>query len=161
MINEKLCCTKGHLNAEDLTPQEKEVLYIVMTSHGASRGFAYDRFFKEGFSSWEMVGIDNIKHDFLRNHKDEIFPQGVNVSTADIINVPGAFYRTLGMHFGMKKQFAEYMASLGMGANSVLNKFSADDWKDYERRGIRSIVDEYEQHLLQHRIAQEAVHATA
>jgi len=36
------------------------------------------------------------------------------------------------------------MNTLGMGSNSVINKFSNDDWADYERVGILTILQEFE-----------------
>lgn len=144
MLFEKLQKPKTHLQVDDLTPDGKKALWAVMMSHGASQGFAYDRFFKEGFQAWELLGIDNIKRDFINTHKDDIFPKGVTPDVPLIINEPGGFYRALGMNFGMKKVFTEYMNRLGMGANSVLYKFSSDDWKEYERIGINAIIKDFE-----------------
>lgn len=153
MIVNKISQPKAHLSSDDLTPQEKEILFTLMQKYGASRGFAYDRFFKEGFSLWELEGVDQIKRRFLSEHKKEIFPSEVKAKTADIVDGKGVFYRTLGLHVGMKKLFTEFMANLGMGANSVLNKFSTDDWKAYEVVGVLRIAELFEMKLSQRKEA--------
>lgn len=154
MIKTKLTSPGAHLNCDDLTPNQKLYLWELMKSYGASQGFAYDRFFKEGFREWELLGIDNIKKRFIEEHQKELWttPEddgtvgyaGVLATYGDVCNTPGEFYRTLGRVFGLKKQFTEYMKSLGMGTNSVLNHFTNDDWKDYERVGIMAVIDEFE-----------------
>lgn len=148
MITDKLANPKTHLVCDDLTPNQKKLLWEVMARYGALQSFAYDRFFKEGFLAWELKGIDQIKRDFLAEHRGEMFPDGVDAdklpSEEDMISGAGVFYRVLGMTFGMKKVFTEYMNGLGMGSNSVLNKFSTDDWKAYERVGIMAVMEEFE-----------------
>lgn len=158
MIIEKVSVPKTHLMVDDLTPDEKKILWDVMARYGASQGFSYDRFFTKGFLEWELQGVDSIKREFIAKHKNEIFPEGMKPDVSLIVNEPGAFYRALGLSFGMKKAFTEHMNQLGMGSNSVLYKFSSDDWKEYERVGIRRIVDEFERRIARRR--KEAV-ATA
>ncbi len=148
MIIEKLTEPKTHLECNDLTPNQKKFLWEVMARYGALQYFAYDRFFKEGFHQWELIGVNQIKREFIEAHKAELFPKDVDThllpTIEEMVTGKGVFYRVLGMSFGMKKVFVEHMNSLGMGANSVLNKFSTDDWREYERVGIRSIIEEFE-----------------
>lgn len=49
------------LQSSDVSVIDKEKLYSLMEKYGASRGFTYDRFFKEGFRLWELVGVDFVK----------------------------------------------------------------------------------------------------
>lgn len=147
LILNKMRNPKQHLNVKDLKPSQKEKLWDVMKRHGASQGFAYDRFFKEGFEKWELIGTNQMKLDFLHLHSHDIWPNELkddNYYNMEIIEPQRTFYRTLGMVHGLKTQFRDYAMSLGMGANSVLNHFSSDDWKDFERIGILSIIKEFE-----------------
>lgn len=149
MIIEKLTQPGAHLNCDDLTPNQKKLLWEIMKRYGASQGFAYDRFFKEGFLQWELIGINSIKRKFLESHQTDLFPEG-NVPEGFIETIcqnDGEFYRTLGRAFGLKKIFTDYMGTLGMGSNSVLNKFSTDDWKAYERVGVLAVVGDFEREL--------------
>lgn len=158
MIIEKLTQPGTYLNSGDLTPNQKKLLWEVMKRHGASQGFAYDRYFKEGFQKWELIGINSIKRQFIVEHYTELFGDSVpalsaGVPTSDnivdvIIQNDGEFYRTLGRVFGLKKVFTDHMGTLGMGSNSVLNKFSADDWKDYERIGVLAVMQEFEREVI-------------
>lgn len=149
MIIEKLTQPGSHLNCDDLTPNQKKLLWEIMKRHGASQGFAYDRFFKEGFQLWELLGVDAIKRKFLTEQLADLFPENnAPVGFIDTIcKNDGEFYRTLGRVFGLKKVFTDHMGTLGMGSNSVLNKFSSDDWKDYERVGVLAVVDEFEREV--------------
>ena len=153
MIIEKLQQPKTHLECNDLTPNQKKLLWEVMGRHEALQYFAYDRFFKEGFHQWELMGINRIKREFIEAHKTEIFPEGVDThllpTVDEMITGKGVFYRVLGMSFGMKKQFMEYMNSLGMGNNSVVSKFTTDDWRDYERIGVMTIMEEFEREVVE------------
>lgn len=149
LILEKIMRPGLHLQNKDLTPQQKVKLWEIMKRYGASQGFSYDRYFKEGFRQWELTGTDQMKIDFLQEHALEIWPDDEKDESSfkEIANQKGEFYRTIGRVFGLKKTFSEYAMALGMGANSVLNHFSSDDWKDYERIGILAIVEEFEKEI--------------
>ena len=127
MIIEKLQQPEVHLQCDDLTPNQKKLLAEVMLRHEMKWGLAYNRFFRFGFKEWELKGIDQIKRDFLSQHQEEIFPPNLDMSqptSDDMVSGKGVFYRMLGMTIGMKKLFMEHMNTLGMGSNSVINKFS-------------------------------------
>ena len=88
---------------------------------------------------------------FIDAHRAEIFPDGVDThllpTIDEMVNGKGVFYRVLGMSFGLKKVFTEHMNQMGMGSNSVLNKFSTDDWSDYERIGVKACIEEFEREI--------------
>lgn len=136
----------GHLDCKDLLPDQKLVLWEVMIRHGATQAWAYDRFFKEGFRKWELIGINKIKDDFINEHKAELWHNYADAEIAiQIQNTykKGEFYMTLSRAQGLKKILREEMNALGMGGNSVLNKFSTDSWKEYELKGVYSLIDEF------------------
>lgn len=147
MIIEKLTAPETHLTCDDLTPTQKKLLDEVMARHGAKWGLTYNRFFRFGFKEWELRGIDQIKRDFLEEHHDDIYSADGSVLLPPIdviVSGNGMFYKILGMKVGMKKCFTEHMNTLGMGFNQAISKFSVDDWIDYERVGIRAIMEEFE-----------------
>lgn len=151
MIADKLSQPRMHLNSDDLTPNQKSFLWEVMARHGAKQGFSYDRFFEKGFFRWELIGITAIKHDFIRAHIKEIFPEqepeDIEKVVAEIDVVDGEFYRMLGRSFGLKKKFHAYISELGMSTTTSLKRFSADDWEEFERIGIRAIIEEFEREV--------------
>lgn len=143
---------EGHelLTASDLSPQEKEILYNEMIKNGSTRDFAYNRFFKEGFSEWELKGILTIKREFLENNYFEIFVsiEGVHdieiKSCHDYVYNPGEFYRLIGTVRGMKDKFKVLMKELGMSETTVIKRFGREDnkWKQYEFIGVRAVINE-------------------
>lgn len=137
------------LEIRDLTPDEKKRLYALMQRNGSSASFAYDRFFKEGFAWWELVGIDNIKKNFLRHHAADLLGPDRDgdkgyAYALSLDDEPGSFYRAILQVRGLADKFKRYMHYLGMLSEAtIIRRFREDDWRIYERRGIRSIIDEY------------------
>lgn len=133
------------LSASDLTPQKKEELFLLMKKYGASRAFSYDRFFKEGFRLWELIGIDFIKDQFFlyTNHID-LFDYQNFLRLGDNAQ-DGWFYTSIGNEWGFKSLLKGVMCQLGMLSEvTIANRFSLDNWKDYERRGIVSVLAEFD-----------------
>lgn len=57
------------------------------------------------------------------------------------INEPGDFWRFLGDIF-YRQKFGDFMNSYGMKSyNTVLKRFSEDDWKEWEKMGIRQVTE--------------------
>ena len=143
------------LNVGDLSVEEKSHLYNLLKRHGASLGFSYARFFRDGFREWELQGIDMIKSDFLKKHEKEIVinlpvkrREGEDDSDVTIFDLdyskPGAFYNVLGLAKGLKKSFSLMMQEKGMSSNAtILKRFSTDDWRPFEQIGIRAIIEEF------------------
>jgi len=156
MILDKLAQPKAHLNRDDLTPNQKKHLWVVMQRHDATQGFSYDRFFKEGFKEWELRGIDRIKKDFLQLHEKELWTTPEEDGTIGYAGVLAfiddnehCFYDLIG-RVGLKMVFTAYMGELGMGSNTVLERFGKaqeEDFKDYERIGILAVIEEFEQEV--------------
>ena len=139
------------LDVKDLSPEEKRGLFSLLCLRGASEGFAYDRFFKEGFAQWELLGVDHVKREFMAEHLPLLLtiPQE-NIHTLQkeavreaIIETAGGFWALINQVFGLQSQFVTRMAELGMGRSTVLNRFAADDWKIFQRQGILRVWDDY------------------
>ena len=160
---EKINVPQGVLAPDDLTADEKKQLFALMVRKGASTGFAYTRFFKEGFQPWELDGVTKVKIDYLR-HLHTVEKVETEVRCAETLETPdgetykyrhyyqvedgersfditvaGDFWRFLG-DVKRKTHFSQWMADRGMrSAMTVAKRFSADDWREYERIGIREI----------------------
>ena len=94
----------------------------------------------------EHIIADTGYKEFLRK-EDELTADERIANIDEMVNGKGVFYRVLGMSFGLKKVFTEHMNQMGMGSNSVLNKFSTDDWSDYERIGVKACIEEFEREI--------------
>lgn len=139
------------LSSKDLEPEEKQQLYTLMKRYGASQAFSYDRFFKEGFRVWELLGIDWIQTRFLREEGLKEDADYLSVMQMQK-NVPvGWFWSLLSQHDGMKARFKRKMAQLGMVSDvTVINRFSSSNWKPFERIGVWSIIDQITDINLRH-----------
>lgn len=143
-----------HLKSNDLTADQKKLLYSIMMKHGASYSFGYDRFFKEGFEKWEMLGINTVKKNFLQLHDKEIanaIPEDGSDNDRGYAAVlelnsdtKGGFWKTLSQVYALKSVFREYMFKLGMLSGvTIMKRFKNDDWKDWELIGIKKIIEEF------------------
>lgn len=80
------------------------------------------------------TGIDNCKKEFIEenNLQDQYEDTGEN------------FYSSLPFMSGLKVKLVNKMAALGMEHRmTVARRFDADDWRPWERIGIRAILDEF------------------
>lgn len=149
MISDKLTHLRTHLNCDDLTANQKVLLFELMQNYGATRGFAYDRFFQKGFDEWELQGITPICRDFLTTHIAEIYPHMTDSETAPLIEEVATdsrnFYQTLGRVPGLKSVFQKHIGVLGMSNAVVFLRFNSDNFRPYERIGIRAIIAEFEE----------------
>ena len=141
-IFRKITEMTGVLTSDELTAQEKQRLYDLLMSNGATLPFAYTRFFRDGFSEWELIGVDQIKRDFLRDNADVLSVTDDEIESA--VEGSGAFYDLLERKRGLRSRFTEARAAKGMtSATTVSKRFTHDNWRNFERRGILSIIDEY------------------
>ncbi len=148
MISDKLTHPRTHLNSDDITANQKVLLFDIMQRHGATRGFAYNRFFQKGFDLWELTGITNINRDFLLTHIAEIYPHMTKEETIPFIEELAVdtrnFYQTLGRVPGLKSIFQKHIGAMGMSNAVVFLRYNADNFRPYERMGIRVIIQQFE-----------------
>lgn len=131
----KILNRHGHLKAADMPAEEKKRLYLLMEQYGATQSTTYNRFFDKGFDLWELQGIDQCKSSFISQspHAAECLQK-----------VGSGFYTRLTDFPGLKSNLANYMAERGMGhRNTVRKRFDADDWRQWERKGIWAIIEEF------------------
>lgn len=155
------------LSPTDLSADEKKLLYALMASLGATNGFTYNRFFKEGFSQWEIDGIIALKTAFIKwlQTEEKLFIEIRNVGgnkwmhfyrippkategqsfeehSFDITK-PGDFWRFI-LDISYCRKFAKFMEDRGLKSYLTVSKrFSADDWKEWELEGMRMVMERF------------------
>lgn len=134
LIGQKECIPTGLLS-----PGQKKFLWEVMARYGATQGFSYRRFFKEGFKTWEIMGIEKVKSEFLGQYPDvaKLLDQMVGGETR--------FYEAI-RSLGLRKEFLSYMSKLEMGVTQTYMKFrypGESSFRPYERIGLDAIIREY------------------
>lgn len=136
-IFSKLESPGGHLEAKDLTADEKRGLYALMGKYGLPESTTYNRFFDKGFDPWELMGVNQCKTDFTVSIEDA----GLRDA---LYNTDNGFYSALPEGSGYRMRLVNHMAERGMVHRATVEKrFDADDWKEWERRGVRAVIDEF------------------
>ena len=130
---EKLLLPKKHIDSADMTSDEKQALYEFLGRYGATNSFAYQRLFKEGFDEWELRGVDAIVKDFCSFHELNIDTGKDFYSRLPLTTIPR-----------IKTMFCRELSKLGMKhRNTISRRFDADNWKEYERIGLRQIINQF------------------
>lgn len=157
-IVEKIANSYTPLQVDDLSVEDKKVLYVVLAKKGFTLATFYLRFFQKGFSKWEIEGINECKRQFLLlpdvsqlllDYVGEDDPQMVNGDKGYLYTLaqsdePGLFYSCLKRaNAGMCNKFIAYMNERGMSAATVIKRFTVENWKPWEQEGIRSILASY------------------
>lgn len=124
LINSRGCATSSLFSAED-----KELIYSIMEKNGMCRSTAYNRFFRDGFKEWELLGVNKAIYQFA--HQKQM--------GSSVLNNPKTFFPNL----GNKSDFKSFMNSLGMGLNSVSSHFTDWSFKKWEEAGVRQIIERY------------------
>lgn len=130
---EKILIPSNILSADDLSADEKKYLYQLLGDYGMTQSTAYLRLFTKGFDEWELRGIDDVKHAFCDRF-----------SLNELRNTKEGFYSALGTNVGLKSALINQMVILGMEhRNTISKRFDADDWRDWERIGLRNIIQKH------------------
>ena len=142
----------GILSATDITPEEKKQLYTLFEGYGMPKSTCYNRFFDKGFCKWEIMGVSHIQDVFLVREKinTDDMPEGEEGSRgygAVLVLSPeydnSKFYELV-TNLKIGKRLCDYMAELGMSSQmTVRTRFKANDWKPWEMKGIKAIIDEF------------------
>lgn len=144
----------GVLSATDLTPEDKKRLYALFEGYGMPKSTCYNRFFDKGFCQWEIMGVSHIRDVFLASEKSDTddTPEGAEGSRgygaalALSPNYDDSKFYELVTQLKMGKRLCDYMAELGMFSQmTVRTRFKADDWKAWELKGVKAIIDEFMQ----------------
>lgn len=155
---EKITTPLQSLDAKDLSMEEKKSLSDFMQIKGFSVATFYLRFFKNGFSAWEIIGINECKKQFLAMSEvaelllsyvgDEA--QGDNEGDKGYLytlaqsDKPGIFYDCLKRaNAGLCMKFFDFMNERGMSTGTVIKRFSTDSWKAWEIDGIKECLCQF------------------
>jgi len=114
---------KGRIiwNSSVIIPEDKKKLYSVMEEYGMCASTAYNRFFRDGFSLWEMKGIEDTIKEF-----DVTYMGSLSDYYANLTN---------------KNAFIRFMRSMGMSKGTTLKRFKCNNFKSYEIIGITNITN--------------------
>lgn len=152
---EKITTPLQSWNTKDISVEEKKSLSDFMQTKGFSIATFYLRFFKNGFSTWEIIGINECKKQFLampevaelllsyagdEAHGDD---KGYLYTLAKSDKV-GVFYEFLRRaNTGLCKKFFDFMNERGMSTGTVIKRFTLDNWKEWESNGIKYCLTQF------------------
>lgn len=155
---EKITTPLQSLNAKDISVEEKKSLSDFMQAKGFSVATFYLRFFKNGFSVWEIIGINECKKQFLdmpevaelllsyagdEEQEADKGDKGYLYTLAKSDKV-GAFYECLRRaNTGLCKKFFDFMNERGMSTGTVIKRFTTDNWKEWESNGIKNCLFQF------------------
>ena len=139
------------ISFRDLSVTEKKALYSALTACGMSRSTCYLRLYKTGFEPWEIMGVTKVSEFFLAMtattiDKDEkVDDEGSRgygyVRYLDSDRDLKAVYPIV-IEQGMLKKFLTYRYKMGIHSpTTVRNRFNRDNWAEWERRGIKQIIE--------------------
>lgn len=118
----------------EVSPEERKALYGALNAYGISQSTAYTRIFRggygSGFDEWELRGIRGVIADF---------EQSAGRPCPAEHDMPRFYLETLE---GRRKEFCDYLQGLGMSYVTVIYRFKNWNFKEWELKGIRSIVEE-------------------
>lgn len=150
---EKITTPLQSLDAKDISVEEKKLLSDFMQTKGFSVATFYLRFFKNGFSVWEIIGINECKKQFLATPEiaelllsyagDDKGDKGYLYTLAKS-DKAGVFYDCLKRaNTGLCKKFFDFMNERGMSTGTVIKRFSTDNWKEWEANGIKHCLSQF------------------
>lgn len=142
----------GILSVTDISPEEKKRLYALFERYGLPQSTCYNRFFDKGFCKWEIVGVSHIRDAFLvleKSNTDNLQEgeegsrgYGAVLSLSTGYN-DSKFYELV-TNLKMGKHLCDRMSELGMSSQmTVRTRFKANDWKPWELKGVKAIIDEF------------------
>lgn len=129
-----------HFYSEDLKPKTKTKLYQALKPYGLTQSTFYLRLFDKGFSPWEIYGIKQVKTTFIKTHEREL--RAANEGSIRFKDNDGAFYEAL-RKTELITVFKSYMFELGMSLNTTQARFSKDNWKPWEQKGLKFLVTQF------------------
>lgn len=142
----------GTLSAKDLTPEDKKRLYVLFEGYGMPKSTCYNRFFDKGFCQWEIMGVSHIRDVFLVREKSNTdnTPEGDEGSRGygAVLALSSKYddskFYEIVTTLKQGKRLCDRMAELGMSSQmTVRTRFKANDWKPWELKGVKAIIDEF------------------
>lgn len=140
----------GVLDPKDLTADEKKDLYATLSEYGMPSSTVYARFFDKGFSKWEILGVTKLREEFLLTSVctdggavEEEGSRGYGYVISLSPDYDDSMFYDVVTRLKTGKALCEFMAERGMASQmTVRTRFKANDWKPWELKGIKAIIDE-------------------
>lgn len=126
----------GTLVSGEFVGGQRERFFAAMESqYDLNPRMLYNRIFKIGFEAWMLMGVDSVKDEFARLYSIlEDWREEREQSFMELIeekDIP-------------KMAFYKFIKELGISSTRVIyRRFTDEDWKDWERIGIKQILTEY------------------
>lgn len=142
----------GILSVTDISPEEKKQLYALFEGYGLPQSTCYNRFFDKGFCKWEIMGVSHIRDAFLVLEKintdnlqeGEEGSRGYGAVLSLSTGYNDSKFYELVTNLKMGKRLCDCMSELGMSSQmTVRTRFKANDWKPWELKGVKAIIDEF------------------
>lgn len=153
----------GHLDVENLTPEEKKRLYAKFLRLGMSESCCYKRFFDKGFSAWEIKGMQFLVETFLVK---AVPGTDDNAATAEAAAADGTDSASRGnagygyiLMLDKEKQFAEFskvirnlrmvgkfcdfLRPYGMCERTVRYRLDDCDFQPWQMKGVQRCIEEF------------------
>lgn len=142
----RICSPKNTLASKDFLSADKQRLYEHFGKYGLPHSTCYLRIFDKGFKEWEIVGVDSIKDSFIKEHLSEI--SAAVDGDVDLCKLRGSeFYEYL-HRAKLVSEFKRLMNRLGMSEGTTLKRFLKDDFKLWERKGVKYLIGEFEHEVV-------------
>lgn len=157
-ILEKITQNRTPLGVSDVSVEEKKELKAYIADFGFSEATFYLRFFQKGFDLWEILGINECKKQFLElpevaelllafvDNEDSCAIEGDKgyFYTLAHSDDAGIFYQCLKkVNGGLCNKFFTFMGERGMSAATVIKRFTTEEWKEWEKIGIRTLLENF------------------
>lgn len=154
----KILKERTALEINAFSVEEKKAMQTFFMNFGFSISTYYLRFFQKGFSEWEFVGIENCKNQFLA--LPDVSQCLLDYVETDVLGAtlgdkgylytlaqcdkPNVFYSCLKKaQGGLCVKFSEFMTQKGMSSGTTIKRFTDENWKTWERVGIKSLLEQY------------------
>ena len=157
-ILEKITQNRTPLAVSDISVEEKKELKAYLVDFGFSEATFYLRFFQKGFDLWEVTGINECKKQFLEIPEvaelllafvDNEDPNTIEGDKGYFYTLAhsdddGVFYQCLKkVNGGLCNKFFAFMGERGMSAATVIKRFTTEEWKEWEKIGIRASLEQF------------------
>lgn len=142
----RICSPKNTLAPKDVLSADKQRLYEHFGKYGLPHSTCYLRIFDKGFKEWEIVGVDSIKDSFIKEHLSEI--SAAVDGDVDLCKLRGSEFYGYLHRAKLVSEFKRLMNRLGMSEGTTLKKFLKDDFKLWERKGVKSLIGEFEHEVV-------------
>lgn len=134
---------KSILSVTDMSSDEKMHLQSVMYRFGMSPSTCYIRFFYKGYDFWELDGVTKTISDFVVSVIKDIDDKDAADQLLKASKNPDSTFFKILTDLGMGVRLCDFMSERGMKSQTTVRKrFRTWNWKPWEMKGIKAILEE-------------------